>query len=67
MELKLNVGFSRYFTDPIRVPAIANRVPRISKNYHRVPRIRENRVPAGPYRVPNIFLKKNLVKRNEIS
>ena len=46
------------FRDPIRVPKIENRVPRISENYHRVPKIRENRVPAGPYRVPNIFLKK---------
>jgi len=34
--------------DPIRVP-------RIRENYHRVPKIRENRVPTDP----NIFLKKN--------
>jgi len=48
-------GFLRCFRDPIRVP-------RISENYHRVPGIRENRVPkireSGPYRVPNIFLEK---------
>jgi len=38
-------GFLRCFRDPIRVPRIENRVPRIRENYHRVPRIRENRVP----------------------
>jgi len=43
-------GFLRYFRDPIRVRSIR-------ENYHRVPRIRENRVPTGPYWVPNIFLK----------
>jgi len=37
--------FLRCFRDPNRVPGIENRVPRIRKNYHRVPRIRENRVP----------------------
>jgi len=30
--------------DLIGVPRIENRVPRIIENYHRVPRIRENRV-----------------------
>jgi len=34
----------RCFRDQIQVPRIENRVPRISENYHRVPRIRENRV-----------------------
>ena len=38
-------GFLRRFRDTIRVPGIENRVPRIRENYHRVPRIRENRVP----------------------
>ena len=38
-------GFLRCFRDPIRVPRISNRVPRIRENYHRVPTIRENRVP----------------------
>jgi len=33
-----NQGFLRRFRDPIRVP-------RISENYHRVPKIRENSVP----------------------
>jgi len=33
--------FLRYLRDPIRVPRIENHVPRISENYHRVPRIRE--------------------------
>jgi len=33
--------FLRHFRDPIRVPRIENRVPRIRENYHRVPRIRE--------------------------
>ena len=45
---KLNKGntrvFLRYFRDPIWVPRIENRVPRIRGNYHQVPRIRENRV-----------------------
>jgi len=42
--------FLKRFKDPILVPRIENRVPRI----------RENRVPTDPYRVPNIFLEKNL-------
>jgi len=29
----------------MRVPGIENRVPKIRENYHRVPSIRENRVP----------------------
>jgi len=38
-------GFSlRCFRGPIQVPRIENRVPRIRENYHRVPRIKENRV-----------------------
>jgi len=37
-------GFLRRFKDPIRVPIISNWVPRIRKNYHRVPKISENRV-----------------------
>jgi len=28
--------------DPIRVPRISNRVPRIRGSYHRVPRIRKS-------------------------
>jgi len=43
--------FLRRFRDPVWVP-------RIRENYHRVPKISENRVPTDPYRVPNIFLKK---------
>jgi len=31
--------------DPIQVPRIENQVPTIRENYHRVTRIRENRVP----------------------
>jgi len=42
--------FLRCVRDPIWVSRIENRVPRIRENYHRV--------PTGPYRVPNIFLKK---------
>jgi len=38
-------GFLRRFRDPIWVPRISNRVPRIRENYHRVAKIRENRVP----------------------
>jgi len=37
--------FLRRFMDPIRVPRISNRVPRIRENYHQVPKIRENRIP----------------------
>jgi len=37
-------GFLRRFRDPIRVPRISNRVPRIRENYHRVPKITANRV-----------------------
>jgi len=51
--------FLRRFRDPILVPRISNRVPRIRENYHQVPKIRENRVPANPYGVPYIFLKRN--------
>jgi len=36
--------FLRRFRDPIRVPRISNRVPRI-REYHRTSKIRENRVP----------------------
>jgi len=36
--------FIRCFRDPIWVPRIENRDPRIRENYHQVPRIRENRV-----------------------
>jgi len=52
--------FSWCFRDPIRVHRIGNRVPKIRENYHRVPKIR-NRVPTGPHRVPNIFLKNTLI------
>ena len=34
--------FLRRLRDPIRVPRISNRVPRIRENYHRVLKIREN-------------------------
>jgi len=53
-----NLADFKVFKDPIRIPRIENRVPRIRENYHRVSRIRENRVPTGPHRVLNIFLKK---------
>jgi len=36
--------FLRCFGGQIRVPRIENLVPGVSKNYHRVPKIRENRV-----------------------
>jgi len=59
--------FLRRFRDPIRVPRISNRVPRIRAHYHRVPKIRENGVPRireiGSLQIHtgylNIFLKKN--------
>ena len=56
-EYKYQV-FLRRFRDPIRVP-------RIRENYHRVPKIWENRVPTDPYRVPNIFLKKTLINQQQ--
>jgi len=37
-------SFLKCFRDPIRDPRIENRVPRIREDYHRVPRIKENRV-----------------------
>jgi len=44
----IHQGFFKAFqgpdSGPIRVPRIENRVPRIGENFHRVPRIRENRV-----------------------
>jgi len=33
--------FLRHFRDPILVPRFENWVPRISENYHQVPRLRE--------------------------
>jgi len=60
-------GFLKCFRDRIQVPRIENRVPRIRENYHPIPRISENLVPTSPYRVPNIFLNKNMtyyVKRS---
>jgi len=45
LSMQTTLRFLRCFRDPDRVPRIENRVPRISENYHRVPRIRENRVP----------------------
>jgi len=46
--------YLRRFRDQIRVPRIEHRVPGIGENYHRVPRIRENRVlrirESSPYR-----------------
>jgi len=40
-KLRWSQGFLRCFRDPIRVPRIGNRVPRIREN--RVPTNRENR------------------------
>jgi len=37
--------FLRRSRDPNRVPRISNRLSRIRENYHRVPKIRESRVP----------------------
>jgi len=58
--------FWRRFRDPTWVPRISNRVPRIGENYHRVPKIRENRVPTDTNRVPNIFLKNTLDKSKSV-
>jgi len=35
-------GFLRRFRNPMLVPRISNRVPKIRENYHRVPKIRKN-------------------------
>jgi len=56
--LVMTQGFLRYFRDPIRLPRISNRVPRVRENHDRVPKLRKNRVPIDPNRVPNIFLTK---------
>jgi len=37
--------FLKRFRDPMRVLRISNRVPRITENYHRAPKIIKNRVP----------------------
>jgi len=55
------ISFLRHLRDPTRVSRIENRVPRIRENYHLVARVRENRVPTGPYRVLSIFLKKTVL------
>jgi len=54
LSLHLYQGFLRRFRNPIQVPIIENRVPRIRESDHRVPRIRE----IGSLQVSNIFLKK---------
>jgi len=58
--------FLRRFRDPILVPRISNRVPRIRENYHRVPKIRENRVPRireiGSLQIQTGFLTISLKK-----
>jgi len=43
--IQYSQGFLWCFRDPIRVPRIENRIPRIRENYHRLPEIRGNRVP----------------------
>jgi len=58
--------FLRRFRDPIRVPRISNRVRRIRKSYHRVPKIRKNRVPRireiGSLQIQTGFLTFSLKK-----
>jgi len=46
------------FRDPNQVRRISNQVCTIRENYHRVSRIRENRIHASPYLVSTLFLKK---------
>ena len=59
-------GFIRRFRDPIRVPRISNRAPRIREYYHWVPKIRENSVPRiieiGSLQIQNGFLTFSLKK-----
>jgi len=54
------------FRDPIQVPRIENHVPTIRENYHRVSRIRENRVPRireiGSLQVHTAYLTFSLKK-----
>ena len=52
-NLRLNKFLLRCFRDLIQVPRIEDRVSRNRENHHRI--------PVGPYRVLNIFLKKSLV------
>ena len=64
MLTKTNIYLIRFFLrcyrDPIGVPRIENWVPRTRANYHRVSRIRENRVPriteVGPLQVHTGYL-----------
>jgi len=44
-KFRLGKGFLRRSRYPIRVPRLSNLVSRIRENYHRAPKIRENRVP----------------------
>jgi len=70
MWKELQQVFFKRFRDPIRVPRILNRVPRIRENHHRIPKIRENWVPRIREieslqihtRYLTFSLKKNLVK-----
>jgi len=61
-----SAGFLRRFRDPIRVPRISNRVPRIRENYHRVPKTRENRIPRirkiGSLQIQTGFLTFSFIK-----
>jgi len=57
----MSPSFLRCFRDPIRVPRIENRVPRIRENYqgkYLNGYCNQVQVPTGPYRPPNIFLEK---------
>jgi len=62
--------FLRRFRDPIWVPRISNRVPRIRENYHRVTKIRENRVPRireiGSLQIHTGYLTFSLKKKPDI-
>jgi len=60
LHLSHDQGPLRRFRDPIRVPRISNRVPRIRENYHWVPKIRENLVPT---RYLMFSLKKTCIRR----
>ena len=62
--------FLRHLRNPIWVSKISNRVPIVKENYHRAPKIRENRVPRireiGSLKIHTgcltFFLKKSLIR-----
>jgi len=66
MRFYTHSGFFRRIRDPIRVLRVSNRVSWIRENYHRVPKLKENRVPSikeiGSLKIQTRFLTFSLKK-----